>query len=204
MSQNLFTKTMSGKTEEELKAVLAENSPYVEEARQAAVRELEKRNVKSEETVNLDAEPSKAKPESLEDQYEPVFNKNKKYITDDPDAPELYTKTAITLFSALFSTIFGAALLMSNMKTMGKNSSRFLVLAFGVIYTAIIIFTNEKIGTHSSMVTVFNLIGAAILTEIFWNHQLGKKLKHRKKKIWKPLIISIIVTIPFLLAIIYG
>ncbi|PIB37508.1 hypothetical protein BFP72_11165 [Reichenbachiella sp. 5M10] len=125
-------------------------------------------------------------------------------MTDDPDAPELYTKTAITLFSALFSTIFGAALLMSNMKTMGRSSSRFLVLAFGVVYTAIIIFTNEKIGTNSSLVTVFNLVGAVILTEIFWNHQLGKELKHRKKKIWKPLIISIIITIPFILALIYG
>ena len=38
------------------------------------------------------------------------------YSTNDLNAPQLYSKRVVMLFSAIFSTIFGAVLMMSNFK----------------------------------------------------------------------------------------
>ena len=40
---------------------------------------------------------------------------------------------------------------------------------------------------------IFNLIGYAVLSEFFWNKNLGKELAYNKKKIWKPLFISTLI-----------
>lgn len=195
---------MSRKTETELKTVIADSKSYVEEARQAAIWELEERNLKSDEIVEAEQVLAHEMASKLETQNESIFERGKKYITDDPNAPEFYSKRAITMFSALFSTIFGAVLLMSNLKAVDNRKGRFWVLVFGIIYTTLIIVVLNQFETNTNLALFFNIGGALILTEVFWNKQIGKELKHRKKKIWKPLIISIIITIPFILAIVYG
>jgi hypothetical protein len=49
-----------------------------------------------------------------------------------------------------------------------------------------------------------NGIGGWIMTQFFWNKYIGEETKYRTKPIWKPLIISLVITIPFLLTIIFG
>ncbi len=204
MNKNHFSKTMSSKTEAELKALIANNKTYIEDARLAAIWELEERNLKSDEIVEAEKVLIQEKAIKLEEQKKLVLNKENKYFTDDPNAPELYTKTAITMFSTVFSTIFGAVLLMSNLKAVNNKQARFWVLIFGIGYTAVIITVVNQFRTNTNLALLFNFGGALILTEFFWNKHIGKEQKHRKKKIWKPLIISIIITIPFILAIVYG
>jgi len=90
------------------------------------------------------------------------------------------------------------------LKSVDNKKGRFWVLAFGIFYTTLIVIVVNQLETNTNLALVFNFGGALILTEIFWNKQIGKEQKYRKKKIWKPLIISIIITIPFILAIVYG
>jgi hypothetical protein len=46
---------------------------------------------------------------------------------------------------------------------------------------------------------LFNMIGYAILSEFFWNKNLGNRLAYQKKEIWKPLMISFAVMLLLLL-----
>ena len=205
IDMNHFSKVMSSKTEAELKAVVADNHTFVEDARQAALWELEKRNVKSGELVDVEQSLVQKNIDNSEKSKKPFFeNKEKKYITDDPAAPEFYSKRAITIFSAIFSTIFGAVLLMSNFKSLGNKKGALGVLIFGIIYTTLVIIVGNQLKSNINFGLVFNFLGAFVLTEIFWNKQIGKEQKYRKKKIWKALIISICISIPLLLAAIYG
>jgi hypothetical protein len=78
------------------------------------------------------------------------------------------------------------------------------VIGFGIIYTAVSIIILNLIPPNSFYVFLLNTAGGLGLTSTFWDKYVGKETKYRAKPIWKPLIISIIITIPFLLAIIYG
>jgi hypothetical protein len=57
---------------------------------------------------------------------------------------------------------------------------------------------------NSGLTIGLNAGGALILTKLFWDKYVGKETKFRTKPIWKPLVISILITIPFVLALIYG
>ncbi|SDS28943.1 hypothetical protein [Gramella sp. MAR_2010_147] len=116
--------------------------------------------------------------------------------------PEFYSKRVITAFSLIFSTIFGAVILMSNLKKKGEQKGRVQVLIFSIIYSAGMIFTINSMGTNRLTIPL-NILGAIILNEYFWNRYLGKNIEFEKKSWIKPAIISVTVTIPFILALIY-
>ncbi|MEO7990219.1 MAG: hypothetical protein ABI663_11800 [Chryseolinea sp.] len=125
-----------------------------------------------------------------------------KNIVEDVDAPELYSPRAIWGFSVFFSVIFGAVLLASNIT---DRKAKWMAIGFGIVYTAVVIvIVNLLPQTNSGIVIGLNAGGALILTKLFWDKYVGAETKFRTKAIWRPLIISILITIPFLLAIIYG
>jgi len=125
-----------------------------------------------------------------------------KNIVTDLDAPLLYSPRAVWGFSIFFTVIFGAVLLSSNLT---DKKAKWIVIGFGIIYTSVVIFIMNLLPQPNTGLTLgLNGGGALILTQLFWNKYVGKETKFRTKPIWKPLIISIIITIPFLLAIIYG
>lgn len=125
------------------------------------------------------------------------------YPPEDP-VPQLHSKRVITVFSGLFSTIFGAVLLMYNMKQTNNPKGRIHVLLFGIIWTVGSILTINYLELPGNLTIIFNLLGAGILNEYFWNRFIGKELKFRKRSWVKPAIISVVITIPFILAVMYG
>jgi len=125
----------------------------------------------------------------------------KKNIVTDLDAPQYYTQRAIWGFSIFFTVIFGAVLLSSNLT---NKRNKWTVVGFGILYTAAVVFLLNMVPRNTSLTLLLNAGGAYILTSLFWNKYVGRDTKFRVKPIWKPLVISIIITIPFLLAIIYG
>lgn len=116
--------------------------------------------------------------------------------------PELYSKRVIIAFSLIFSTIFGAVILMSNLKQKGEQRGRLQVLIFSIIYTIGMIFTINSLAT-TQLTIPLNILGALILNEYFWNRYLGKDIPFEKKSWIKPALVSITVTIPFIIALIY-
>lgn len=124
----------------------------------------------------------------------------KNLVTDD-EAPLFYTPAAIWGFSVFFTVIFGAVLLSSNLS---DKKSKWTVIGFGLLYTILAVSLLNVLPRNTFLTIIVNGFGALILTAVFWNRYIGKGTKFRAKPIWKPLIISLAITIPFLVAIIYG
>lgn len=205
MAINKFVEKFQDKTDSELQNIISDKKSYVEEARLASIQILKERNGNSLEleTAEKELREEKEKKVAIQKQNEEDQIK-KNYLTDDPNAPELHSKRVITVFSAIFSTIFGAVLLMYNMKQTKNEKGRIQVLIFGILYTILIILIVNALKTSFNISIILNLIGAYILNEYFWNKFIGKEFLYRKRSWVKPAIISVIIMIPFILAIIYG
>ncbi|HNR19350.1 MAG TPA: hypothetical protein PKN75_12040 [Bacteroidia bacterium] len=127
-------------------------------------------------------------------------------VSSAPESkPKIYSKMAIMGFSVFMSPIFGGVLLMQNLKYIGNKKAAYLILVVSVLLllaTIIIVGNSEK--KTSSLTWLCNLIGGAILSEYFFKKYFSNGDEYEKKKIWKPLIISILIAIPLVLATIYS
>ena len=187
---NSFTLKMSKKSNQELETIYEEKSKYTEEAVQAVIWELENRNL-IEKSVELYQDPEK---EVVEIPIHKEKTESNQSPFEELVLPELYSKRAIQNFTIFFTTIFGAVLLMRNLKEMNKPQERIQVLIFGIGYTLLSIFLLNYLPKIFFITLLFNVVGYAILIEFFWNRNLGRDLAYQKKKVWKPLVISILIT----------
>ena len=180
---------MSLKSNKELENILHEKDNYTQEAIRAVIWEMELRNlIQKTDDLYKDAFKENEIIETLEKEH--VDNDN---FSEELSLPILYSKRAIQGFTVFFSTIFGAILLMQNLKEMNKPVARNQVLVFGISYTIASIILLNYLPKMFFVTLLFNLFGYAILSEYFWNKNLGNQLKYKKKEIWKPLTISFAV-----------
>ena len=118
---------------------------------------------------------------------------------------KIYSEKAIWGFSVFFTAIFGGVLLMQNLKDIGKKKEANLILIFSIIFTIIGIYiVNIPEKPKTGLTFLINGIGGMILTKYFFKKYFPNPDDYDKKKIWKALIISIIIIIPFVLAVIYS
>ena len=118
-----------------------------------------------------------------------------------PMLPAIYSKRAILRFSIFFSTVVGAVLLMQNLRDIGKKREGNIVISISILYTVlsmIIISIPDK--PYSSLTYLCNILGAFVMTEYFYKKYFPDEAMYNKKKIWKPLIISLLIIIPLALA----
>lgn len=192
MKSNSFSRNMKLKSNVELEGIIDQKENYTNEALQAVIWELEKRDLIVEGEIELNEEviaEKELKPALLEKEFitnESAFN--------EFEQSTLYSKNAIRGFTIFFSTIFGAVLLMYNLKVMKKPKERIQVLFFSIIYTILVYFLLNFLPKSFLTTLILNLIGYTVLSEYFWNKDLGKDLIYKKKEITKPLIISLLLT----------
>ena len=192
MRTNNFTQNMLKKSNAELENILEDKKMYTDEAIQAVIWELENRNIieKGSITHNLAILEKDVLIEEKE-----LDKANHEASSEATVFPILYSKRAIQGFTIFFSTLFGAVLLMSNLKKMNKPKARVEVLVFGISYTFLTIILLDYLPKTFFLTILFNLVGYAILVEYYWNKNLGKELQHQKKQISKPLIISFAILV---------
>ncbi len=205
MSDNRFIEKFQHKTDSELEYILENQKNYNEQAIVASIHILKERNGKSPKLEFIETE-IKIEKEKKEIARKKTIEQDerKNNITDDPNAPELHSKKVIMVFSGIFSTIFGTVLLMYNLKQTNNQTGRIQVLIFGILYTIITLVVVNLLNIGSNIALIFNIAGGGILTEYFWNKFIGKEFQHRKRSWVKPAIISVLITIPLVLAAIYG
>ena len=179
------------KYNKELKTILKKNNDYTQEAIQAVIWEMENRNLIDKSDVL----------------YKNTFKENNQIDTDEKNLdnnenpskelilPVLYSKRAIQGFTIFFTTIFGAVLLMYNLKEMNKLKERNQVLIFGIVFTILSAILLNYLPKMIFTTLLFNLIGYAVLIEFFWKNNIEKELEYAKKEVWKPLTISIIIVL---------
>ena len=105
----------------------------------------------------------------------------------------------IFMFCLLFSTIFGAVILMSNLNSLKENKGKWQVLLFALLYTAGHAYTVFNFST-TYIGLMLNLGGALILTEYFWNRYIGMEREFIRKSWTKPAIVSALITVPLIVA----
>jgi hypothetical protein len=125
----------------------------------------------------------------------------RKNVVTDPNAPLLYSKVSIMIFSTIFTVIFGAILLSINVD---NKISKLKIIGFGVLFTTLAILIGNLAPQSTLYVYFINGIGGYFLTSEFWNRYLGRETKYRTKPIWIPLVISVIISVLLLIAMIYG
>ncbi len=194
---------MIEKSEEGLMNYLDDFNKYTAEAIIAAVEELKKRgkNFSDSELDDIEIKIKARKEAELDEEGLFISNSWKKDIVTDLEAPLLYSKGAIRFLSILFSVIFGAVLLSINIK---NKKGKWIVISFGIIYSAITIVIVNLLPQNTFGVLVLNLAGGLGLTTTFWDKFVGKGTKYRAKPIWIPLLISLIITIPIIFLLIYN
>ena len=124
--------------------------------------------------------------------------------------PRIYSKKAVLYFSFFCSPIFGGALVLINLWTIGKKSVGFAVLFLSIIYSYLIGFLSQGLLYLISYVAhfifnvswryfltsqlptfIFNLVGAYILTEFVQGKFFPNEEEFEIKEIWIPLSIAV-------------
>ncbi len=188
---------MKAKSNKELEAIFDEKEKYTEEAIQAVIWELENRNLIEKSDISVEETLIEKDVIDAPNSKEPVVNNESPF--EGLVLPHLYSKTAILGFTIFFSTIFGAVLLMYNLKKMNKPKVRIQALIFGIVYTIFSAIALNYLPKTFLITFLFNIIGFTVLTEYFWNNNLGKDLTYQKKPIWQPLATSIFIVLGLIL-----
>lgn len=201
MRTNSFTIIMSKNSDHALETILKEKKDYTDEAIQAVIWELENRNLIDKTSVLYQEilEGINATAVAISED----ILKNNESSMEELVLPDLYSKKTIRGFTIFFATIFGVILLMQNLKEMNKPKARIQVLVFGMLFTIFSIILFNYLPKNLLITLLFNLIGSAILIEFFWNKNLGKDLKYKRKEIRKPLIHSILILLLFIFLQLY-
>ncbi|SHH22205.1 hypothetical protein SAMN04488109_3233 [Chryseolinea serpens] len=202
---NQYQALMTSKSDEQLKNYLVNSEKYTEEAVTAAIQELRNRGKEfsEEELSEIKLKLEVIRKKERDEEVQTGTSTWKKNVVTDPEAPAFYSQRAIWGFSVFFTVVFGAVLLSSNLRD--KGNARWAVIAFGVLYTGLAIFILSFVKGNSTGLTVgINTAGAWIMNQVFWNKYVGAETKYRAKPIWVPLVISILISVPLLLAVIYS
>ena len=96
--------------------------------------------------------------------------------------------------------LFGAVLFSMNLYRLGKLTPIPSIIGGGIAWYIIAILLMPKPPT-STVSYLVNGIGGAILTYFIWPRLLGKELKYRRRPIWIPLIVALVVTVVILLVV---
>jgi hypothetical protein len=198
---NIFIEEVTSKTTEELREIAINFDMYRGALVAAAKQELTNRGIEltDEEKAKIDEKKNKRRQVAISSvdsnkTWNSFLVKWKINIVDDVNAPQLYSRQVINIFSILFSVLFGGILLAINLKTVNNKKAIFPVLAFSVLYTGLVVFILNLIpGSTTTLTVVFNLLGAIVLYNFFWGKYIGKEFQYRTKPFWIPLVIGVAI-----------
>jgi hypothetical protein len=118
---------------------------------------------------------------------------------------KIYSKQAIWGFSIALSPLFGAVLLILNLRAIGNKKAAVPVLFTAIVFTLISILVSTTDGYKPRNLTLFiNMAGGVFLTEYFFRKYIPKPELFQKRNVVVPLIISILIIGLFILAYLYS
>jgi len=193
-----FNSPLSNKFESELLERIENRQKYMPETVQAAIAELQHRgHVFTEEELdiyNKDIQ-AKLKNAALEKKAGGIFSTEYNYnIVEDPDAPLLYSRRAVYLFSLFGGALFGSILLAINSRKIeGAKRGTIWILLFGVVFATLQVIIGENTNSGSSFSIVCGIAAALSIDYFFWRPFIGNATFYRARPIWVPLTILIVL-----------
>lgn len=117
----------------------------------------------------------------------------------------IYSSNAIVGFSLFFSPIFGAVLMMYNLRDIGKYREGNIVFLLSVAYCVLLVWGISSVGDlPGTMAYPLNIVVAIILGRPVFKKYFPDGTQYQKKSILKPLIIGISIVAFLLLLNIFG
>jgi len=197
-------------TTDELTERLANRKDYLPETTEATVAELKFRKYEFsyEELRAIQADIDRQRQNAASvDSRRGFYNSNtKKVVVKDPEAPLLYSRQALNIFTVLCGALFGSILLAINVNKTENRTKTIWVVVFGVLFTALQVFIGEAVMPKSSGSYAFlwGFAAAGIMDGFFWKKFIGYATFYRARPIWAPLIIAIVIFGLLIAAIIVG
>lgn len=192
--ENHFSSKMTKMSEAELRDYVDNREKFQVAAVQAAIWELEKRELAGEDMKILEQKIEQEKTERQE-----TFKKEQglKNITDDPNAPLLYRDKFIMFFGVLFSVLAGGILMAINFSKLGKKNLILPVIIVSLIYTILQGYLLSLMETSSNMLAYpASFLGMLILEKLFWKKHTEEELQYRKRPVWGAVIIALLFWAP--------
>ncbi len=191
------------KTDDELQERINNREKYLPETVEAAVNELQNRGIEfSEEELKVIAEDMQARRDMAKGGstgYGAFNNSDKNLQVQDPEAPYLYSKRAIVVFSILFSVLFGSVMLAINVSKTQNITKALLVVLYGFGFTMVTVMIAENYNLNTGLSFVFGYVGAYSMDLIFWKNYIGSSTLYRAKPVWIPLIVAFVMAIPLII-----
>ena len=111
----------------------------------------------------------------------------------------LYPRWSVFMFAVLFSPFFAGLLQGRNLYLAGRRDQVLACIATGFLFTMGIAFGLQggNLQTVSaSPWSIFGQVIAAITIDyLFWIRPFGRDLSYQNKLVWKPLLLTIILTL---------
>lgn len=201
-----FQRLMTKKSDKELEEYLNNIMAYSRDIVEAAIQELKNRGRLFTE-VELSTLESKIqeRENSIGKNTITVRDSIEKNIVEDESALALYSRKTVDWTTLIFGIIVGSILMALNFKSVEKKKGIIAVLFFGILYFILEIFIMSFLPDDmaSSLTNVVRLglngLGAYIMHTLIWNKFIGKDFEYRKKAVWLPILIGIIINVLFIL-----
>jgi hypothetical protein len=205
-----FTFRATTRTGDELHERVNNREKYMPETVEASVAELQSRGetFSEEELAAIAADRQVRSNQAVSRRTSGgLFNPADKILqVKDPDAPAFYPKGAIYGFSILFSVLFGSIILAININQTQKSYRGIWVVLYGLVFTIaqVIIVGGIHQGSVGGLALIGGIIGSYPLNYFFWPRYLGNTTLYRRRPIWIPLVIGLVICIPIVYFIIVG
>ncbi len=191
-----FVKLMTTKSDDGLQEYIDNRQKYTPKAIYAAIDELKKRGRTfadeeySQIVADIEKQDQIGRQRIAEAEAGQKFDDN---AVEDVNAPELYSQRAIYGFSIAFGVFFGSILMALNLKRTSTQKSIALTIGFGIVFTVFQLYILSFLPRNTGLTLITSFGGALVLYNVFWKKFIGARTPYRKRKIWVPLIIGVVL-----------
>lgn len=198
------------RSDAELEQRIDNREYYMPETVEASIAELQRRGREfSDEELNIikeDLQAHRQNASSISSRPGLFNNDYKNSIVKDPDAPQMYTRRALYVFTVLMGALFGSIMLAINAGKTEKKTAILWVMLFGIGFSALqyYVITVTHANSPASLQIAGGIISAYCLDYIFWRLFIGYSTFYRAKPIWMPLIIAVLLFALIIAAAILG
>ncbi|MDD4991509.1 MAG: hypothetical protein PHR83_04670 [Paludibacter sp.] len=194
-----FQRLMVKKSDKELEDYLINIMAFSREIVEAAITELKNRGrvFTKDELATLETKIQE-RENTIGKNTITVRDSLEKNIVEDESALALYSRKTIDWTTLIFGVVVGSILMVLNLKSTDKKKGILTVLLFGIFY---FLLENYILSIIPDITSSFlnlgrlclNGLGAFIMHTLIWNKFIGKDFKYRKKSIWLPILLGIII-----------
>ncbi|MCK4664265.1 MAG: hypothetical protein KAT68_15460 [Bacteroidales bacterium] len=125
-------------------------------------------------------------------------HKQKQIVRNDISIQILYHPIFILIIGTLFAVYAGAILFALNFYRLDKKKFAWIIVPVSMIYSALEQIALNYYGLFTTpMIFPINLLGIFLLKKFFWDNTIPSDLQYKKRSIWIPLIISIVIWGPW-------